>query len=649
MESYNDLQVMVALPGAQDTVLVIRETQVPATTERLPWELLQTAWAGRGAAVPASFATDGTFLNLQTDDEYLYVRTASRWQRIPFETSNWGDEYNRLSRPVMPTLSSAPVDAPDGHGYYDSTLSAVRFKQGGGYVSLQPPQAFKTVTDGTVTLNADETGSLKFRSADSSILLTLTNNDLTHGDNLNLRVNAGAINVGDFADDNTYSLVDHTHTGVYSPVGHNHDGVYAPVVHNHAGVYAPIVHDHTGVYALFTHDHAASSITSGTFGDARIASSNVTQHQAAINHNALLNYNANQHIDHTSVSILTAAGSGLTGGGTLAASRTLSLDIIGIAETTVVDLATDYFVIYDTSAGANRKVHPSYFGFDLSNHSHTAAHIVSGVFAAERGGLGANAAAFNGLIKMVGGVASVATAGTDYAAVSHTQLAASILDFAAAVTANTTVAANTAARHTQNTDTGTTSAFFQLATGSSGGRVYWDTGEFRLRNAANTEYASLRVKELYVEGAVTTIASNQVEIGDNVLLLNQDLTLAVANSDAGFDVKLLASDDITRRDVGFRYNVTSRRWTGSGFRPTTEAPVTRVFAHKHEALIGNGVLTEFAVVHGLNSLAVIVAIIEVSTGEVVLVDWKTTDVDTVTINFGTTVPGVSAYRAVIIG
>jgi len=40
--------------------------------------------------------------------------------------------------------------------------------------------------------------------------------------------------------------------------------------------------DLSGTYALASHTHAASQITSGTFADARIAESNVTQHEAAL-------------------------------------------------------------------------------------------------------------------------------------------------------------------------------------------------------------------------------------------------------------------------------------------------------------------------------------------------------------------------------
>lgn len=47
-----------------------------------------------------------------------------------------------------------------------------------------------------------------------------------------------------------------------------------------------------------------------------------------VNHNALLNYVANEHINHSSVSI--TAGTGLTGGGDLTTSRTLSIANTGV-------------------------------------------------------------------------------------------------------------------------------------------------------------------------------------------------------------------------------------------------------------------------------------------------------------------------------
>jgi hypothetical protein len=82
----------------------------------------------------------------------------------------------------------------------------------------------------------------------------------------------------------------------------------------------------------------------------------LTTNDAAINHNALQNYVANQHIDHSSVSVSTAAQSGLTGGGDLTASRALSVNITGLTEDTVPQTSADYIMTWDTSASALKKV-----------------------------------------------------------------------------------------------------------------------------------------------------------------------------------------------------------------------------------------------------------------------------------------------------
>lgn len=57
--------------------------------------------------------------------------------------------------------------------------------------------------------------------------------------------------------------------------------------------------------------------SSGFYGTVQTAT------QATINHNSLANYSANQHVDHTSVSISTA--NGVTGGGDISSTRTISV------------------------------------------------------------------------------------------------------------------------------------------------------------------------------------------------------------------------------------------------------------------------------------------------------------------------------------
>ena len=79
--------------------------------------------------------------------------------------------------------------------------------------------------------------------------------------------------------------------------------------------------------------------------------------EANLNHDSLTGFVANEHIDHTAVSILTVpATGGISGGGTIAASRTLSVDINSLTADATPDEAVDYVMIYDASASGLKKV-----------------------------------------------------------------------------------------------------------------------------------------------------------------------------------------------------------------------------------------------------------------------------------------------------
>lgn len=82
---------------------------------------------------------------------------------------------------------------------------------------------------------------------------------------------------------------------------------------------------------------------------------------AGVDHDQLLNFVANEHVDHTTVQIATAANtSGLAGGGTIAATRNLSVDINGTTAETSADNA-DKVLIYDNSATALKSMTRSNF------------------------------------------------------------------------------------------------------------------------------------------------------------------------------------------------------------------------------------------------------------------------------------------------
>jgi hypothetical protein len=66
----------------------------------------------------------------------------------------------------------------------------------------------------------------------------------------------------------------------------------------------------------FTYNDAANQITAAVL-------------PAGVNHNALQNYVSNEHVNHSTVAI--NAGTGLTGGGNITASRTISMPNVGTA------------------------------------------------------------------------------------------------------------------------------------------------------------------------------------------------------------------------------------------------------------------------------------------------------------------------------
>jgi hypothetical protein len=110
---------------------------------------------------------------------------------------------------------------------------------------------------------------------------------------------------------------------------------------------------------------------------------------SSIDHDNLTGFVANEHIDHTSVTL--TAGAGLSGGGDISANRTFALDINELSEDTTPDEAADFLVTYDASAGDHKKVHPNNIQPVVTN--------ATGTLPIANGGTGqtAQTAAFNAL------------------------------------------------------------------------------------------------------------------------------------------------------------------------------------------------------------------------------------------------------------
>lgn len=104
----------------------------------------------------------------------------------------------------------------------------------------------------------------------------------------------------------------------------------------------------------------ASTGITVTNGDGVSGNPTISADPSDIDHDALLNFVADEHIGHSTVEIATAADSGLAGGGDITTTRNLSVDI---PNTTAESLPAndDELLVYDTSATANRSMTRSNF------------------------------------------------------------------------------------------------------------------------------------------------------------------------------------------------------------------------------------------------------------------------------------------------
>jgi len=128
----------------------------------------------------------------------------------------------------------------------------------------------------------------------------------------------------------------------------------------------------TGVNLEFKNINAGSSKITVTddVGDNEI---DIDVDETAINHDNLLNFVANEHIDHSAVTITGAANGGISGGGDITVSRTLSLDVNGLI-TEATPVGADFVPIYDISATAVRKVTVTSLGTAIGAEANTASN-----------------------------------------------------------------------------------------------------------------------------------------------------------------------------------------------------------------------------------------------------------------------------------
>lgn len=207
-------------------------------------------------------------------------------------------------------------------------------------------------------------------------------------------------------------------------------------------------------------------------------------------------------------------------------------------------------------------------------------------------------------------------------------------------TTSTTVAVGNDSRfHTQNTDAGTSQATFYIG-GVSGPRLKNNSGSVEVRNSADSDFADLVVKNLFVRGTQVIIDSNQVNIGDNILSLNADYTGSAPTENAGLSINRSTA---TNGNASLIWDESTDTWK-AGWEGS-EVNLGRIYRTTFtSASLSSGVLT---VTHNLGQQYVAIMVYD-NSGLGVMPQITVTSANALTLDFSdATVTGT--WQVVVIG
>lgn len=208
--------------------------------------------------------------------------------------------------------------------------------------------------------------------------------------------------------------------------------------------------------------------------------------------------------------------------------------------------------------------------------------------------------------------------------------------------------------HDQNTDSGTSNLTFQINTANGvvlqSANILGTNLELQLINPGNDDYASIRVKDLYVEGTTTSINSNEVQIGDNEIVLNSDVTSAGPNgADGGVAIKRFSKG--IEKHARLTFTEVTGKWSTTNIMPETGIEVVAPITNKVVATFGDSTATTFTIPHNLNTRDVTVTIRETGTPYGLVfadVDFSLLNSIKITVS-SNNIPSNDQYTATIIG
>ena len=134
---------------------------------------------------------------------------------------------------------------------------------------------------------------------------------------------------------------------------------------------------------------------------------------------------------------------------------------------------------------------------------------------------------------------------------------------------NQIAAGNDGRFHSQNTDIGTDSPTFQLAALSAGVKLKNNAGVLEVRNAADTDFATIRLDSFILTGASQTIQTTELSIADNLITLNSG-AIDPPTENAGIEVDRGGIEP----NAVLQFNESTDRWE-SGIA-TSVASISRI-------------------------------------------------------------------------
>lgn len=144
---------------------------------------------------------------------------------------------------------------------------------------------------------------------------------------------------------------------------------------------------------------------------------------------------------------------------------------------------------------------------------------------------------------------------------------------------------------------------------------------------------------LSVSGSVTYINTETLEVADNLIVLNSNVSAsAVPIENAGIEINRGAS-----ADVSILWNESSDLWTLTN-DGTNYHQITRKFSTS----VGNSASTQFTITHNLGTRDVQVQIYDNATYDTIETDVVRTSANAVQITFAVA-PATDAYRVVVVG